>query len=146
LRVWLHSPALAEQSQALGAYCRYHTGLPARLTELAIIVIGAYWKAGFEWHVHAPIAEKAGIAASAIDEIRQGKEPEDLASDERLVFRFTRSMITDRTVPADMFAALEDELGSEGVVNLVGVIGYYSYIAMTIIAFDVDTPGGDPFP
>jgi 4-carboxymuconolactone decarboxylase len=72
LRVWLNSPELADRAQALGAFCRYHTTLPPRLSELAIITTGAYWKAGFEWAVHAPIALKAGLDPDAVEAIRKG--------------------------------------------------------------------------
>lgn len=144
LRVWLHSPELAERSQSLGAFCRYGTSLPARLTELAILVIGAYWRAGFEWHVHAPIAEKAGIAPQAIRAIRDGREPELTHEDERQVYLFTRALVSQRAVPPELFATVVALFGTPGVVELVGVIGYYSYIAMTIVAFEVATPGDDP--
>lgn len=145
LRIWLHSPTLAERSQALGEYCRYATGLPARLTELAIITIGAVWQAGFEWHVHAPIAAQAGVAAEAIEAIRRSEQPPGLSADEELVWRFTRSLTRDRELDGTLFAEAASRLGRKGIVDLVGLIGYYSYIAMTIVAFKVDVPGEDPF-
>src|SRR5215471_4082280 len=92
LRVWLHSPALAERAQQLGAFCRYGTRLPARLSELAIVTVGAFWRSGFEWHVHAPIARRAGIAAEAIEAIRTGATPTLAAPDERAVYDFSREL------------------------------------------------------
>ena len=80
MRVWLHSPELARQAQALGAYCRYGSTLPPDLSELAILVVGAYWQSGFEWHVHAPIAAARGILPEAIEAIRTGNIP-SFASD-----------------------------------------------------------------
>jgi 4-carboxymuconolactone decarboxylase len=73
LRVWVTSPGLANHAQALGAFCRYNTSLPPRLSELAILVTGSYWRAGFEWAVHAPIAIKAGIAPAIAEAIRDRK-------------------------------------------------------------------------
>ena len=70
LRVWLTSPGLADRAQALGAFCRYGTSLDQRLSELAILVTGAYWRAGFEWHVHAPIGVKAGLDPAAVEAIK----------------------------------------------------------------------------
>ncbi|MEI2734951.1 MAG: carboxymuconolactone decarboxylase family protein [Rhodoblastus sp.] len=67
LRVWLTSAGLADKAQALGAFCRYGTSLPPRLSELAILVTGAYWRAGFEWHVHAPIGVAAGLDPQAVE-------------------------------------------------------------------------------
>jgi len=62
LAVWLQSPGLAQRAQDLGAFCRYGSSLPPRLSELAILVTGAHWRAGYEWCVHAPIARSAGLA------------------------------------------------------------------------------------
>src|SRR4029078_9983647 len=74
LRVWLHSPELAERAQSLGAFCRYSTSLPQRLSELAILVTGAHWRAGFEWHTHAPLAIAAGVPADAVEDMRRGRQ------------------------------------------------------------------------
>src|ERR671926_1015872 len=75
LRVWLNSAELADRAQALGAFCRYGTVLEPRLSELAIITTGAYWKAGFEWAVHAPIALEAGLDPKVVEAIRKGEPP-----------------------------------------------------------------------
>ena len=145
LRIWLHSPELAQHSQALGAFCRYGTSLTPRLSELAIIAIGAFWRAGFEWFIHAPIAEAAGISPVAIQALKAGEAPRFENRDEEAVYRFTRQLITRRTVSDDTYAAARACLSEPAIVELVGIIGYYSYIAMTINAFEVVTPGGDPF-
>src|ERR1700730_2703699 len=76
LRVWIQSPVFAEHAQALGAFCRYGTQLPPRLSELAILLVGAHWRSGFEWHAHAPIAARAGVSAEAIEAIRCGRTPQ----------------------------------------------------------------------
>ena len=69
LRVWIQSPAFAERAQELGAFCRYGSRLPPRLSELAILIVGAHWRSGFEWHAHAPIAAREGVSALAIEAI-----------------------------------------------------------------------------
>ncbi len=75
LKVWLNNPGLAEHAQALGAYARFGSSLPPRLSELAICVTGAFWKANYEWYAHAPLAIKAGIDPAAIEAIRTGATP-----------------------------------------------------------------------
>jgi alkylhydroperoxidase family enzyme len=72
---WIHSPELAQQAQRLGAFCRYRTGLPLRLSELAILVTAARWQAQAEWHIHYPIALEAGVAEADAEAIRQGTAP-----------------------------------------------------------------------
>lgn len=147
LRVWLQSPGLADKAQALGAFCRYGTGLPARLSELAIITTGAFWKAGFEWAVHAPIAASAGIPDHAIEAIRSGKPPQFDREDEAAVHAFSHMLHSQRRVDDATYARAVASLGVQGVVELVGILGYYSLISMTINAFEVPLPEGadDPF-
>jgi 4-carboxymuconolactone decarboxylase len=147
LRVWLTSPAFAERAQALGAYCRYGSSLPPRLSELAILVTGAHWRAGFEWFAHAPIAMEAGLDPAAVEAIRRGEEPSLAKDDERAVYKFSRELVAQRRVAQTTYDSAERLLGRRGVVDLVGVLGYYALISMTINAFEVPIPasGEEPF-
>ena len=146
LKVWLHSPELAERAQALGAFCRYGTSLPQRLSELAILITGAHWRAGFEWHVHAPIAIKAGIDPEAAEALRTGATPAFARQDDAAVHAFATELLRTRTVSAATYARAQAALGPRGVVDLVGVLGYYGFISMTINAFAVPLPPGAPEP
>ena len=148
LRVWVNNPGLADRAQALGAYCRYGTSLPQRLSELAIIVTGAHWQAGFEWAVHGPIALKAGLDPEAVEAIRTGRTPRFARADEAAVHAFSAELLRDRKVSDAIYRAALTELGQTGVIDLVGVLGYYGLISMTIQAFEVPLPAGapDPFP
>ncbi len=146
LLAWLHSPALADRAQALGAFCRYGTSLPPRLSELAIITAGAFWKAGFEWHVHAPIAVAAGLDAAAVEALRIGATPHFEAEDEQAVWRFAHHLLHDKAVSDATYRTLVGTVGEVGAVELVGVLGYYSLICLTINAFEVPVPDGAPAP
>lgn len=146
LRVWLQSPQLADTAQALGAFCRYGTRLPPRLSELAILVTGAYWKAGFEWAVHAPIAIKAGISLEIAEAIRTGRTPDFSAPDEAAVHAFAHELHHQRLVSEATYRRCVEILGQEGTVELVGILGYYTLISMTINAFNVPLPEGAPEP
>jgi 4-carboxymuconolactone decarboxylase len=148
LRVWLNSPELADRAQALGAFCRYGTVLPPRLSELAIITIGAFWKAGFEWAVHAPIALKAGLDSNAVEAIRTGEPPLLEHADEAALYAFAHELLHKRHVTDETYRRAERELGARALVDLVGILGYYGLISMTIVAFEVPVPEGasEPFP
>jgi len=147
LRVWLNSPTLADRAQALGAFCRFGTSLEPRLSELAILITGAFWRAGFEWHVHAPIAAGTGLSAGLIEEIRRGATPEFVRDDERCVYSFAHELWTTHRVAPETYAEAEKVLGRRALVDLAGILGYYGLISMTICAFEVPLPDGaeEPF-
>jgi 4-carboxymuconolactone decarboxylase len=144
--VWLNSPELADRAQALGAFCRYGTTLPPRLSELAIITTGAYWKAGFEWAVHAPIALKTGLDAAAVEAIRKGEQPTFPNPNEAAVHAFAHELLHNRKVSDETYRRAEKEIGPRGLVDLVGILGYYGLISLTIVAFELPVPAGAPEP
>jgi 4-carboxymuconolactone decarboxylase len=147
LKVWLYSPALAEPAQELGAFCRFHTSLPKRLSELAILITGAYWKASFEWHVHAPEGLEAGLDPDVVEAIRTGRIPSFERSDEAALYAFARELYETRRVSEATYRRAEAVLGSLALVELVGILGYYGLVSMTINAFGVPIPEGanEPF-
>lgn len=147
LRVWVRSPELAEKAQALGAFCRFGSSLEPRLSELAILVTGAHWRSGFEWFIHAPIGIAAGLDAAAVEAIRRGDKPALAKADEAAVYAFSRELLETKRVSQGTYDAAKAALGETGVIDLVGILGYYGLISMTINAFEVPVPPGetDPF-
>jgi 4-carboxymuconolactone decarboxylase len=146
LNVWLHSPELAGRAQELGAFCRYHSSLPKRLSELAILITGAYWRAGFEWHVHAPEGIEAGLDTAVVEAIRSGERPAFVKDDEAALYAFASELLQKKRVSEATYRRAEAALGPLGLVDLVGVLGYYALISMTIVAFQVPLPDGAPEP
>ena len=146
LKVWLYSPEFADRAQKLGAYLRYHSALPAELSELAILVTARLWQAGFEWYSHVGPARAAGIPDAVIEAVRVGAEPALEDPKSRVVYAVARELHEARSVSDQTYAHAEAALGREGLVDLVGILGYYTLISMTLKAFDVPTPDGShPF-
>ena len=140
LAVWLHRAGLAEHAQALGQYCRYDSSLPPRLSELAILTMAAWWQASFEWWAHHPIALKAGLDAGIAEQIRLGEVPVFIQPDESVVYRFVCELLQTRRVPDALYQEAIEVLGTDGVVDLVGITGYYTLISMTINVFEIEPP------
>ncbi len=132
---WIHSPELANHAQRLGAFCRYETGLPLRLSELAILVIAAYWRSQAEWHIHQPIAIKAGVAVPVAEAIRQGTVPMFIDDDDRLIYAFATELNETRRVSDQTYEHAVKRFGHVIVVNLTGLLGYYTLVAMTLNVF-----------
>ncbi|MDH3660878.1 MAG: carboxymuconolactone decarboxylase family protein [Alphaproteobacteria bacterium] len=146
LKVWLHSPALADRAQKLGAHARYHSSLPPHLSELAILVTGSIWQADFEWYAHVGPAREAGIPQAVIEAIRAGEEPPITDEPSQAVYKVAREMHENRRLSDDTYGAACTALGEQGLVDLIGILGYYTLISMTLNAFEVETPDGSkPF-
>jgi len=147
LAIWLESPELADRAQALGAFCRYRSSLPPRLSELAILITGAYWTAGYEWHTHAPLAIRAGVDPAVVEAIRTGRAPAFARPDEQAIHDLARELLDAHRVSDRTYREAIAHLGQKGVVELVGILGYYALISMTIQAFQVAVPEGaaEPF-
>lgn len=142
LGVWLRRPELADRAQRLGEYARYGTSLPPVLSELAILVVARTWGSEFEWLVHKPIALAAGVPPDAVEAIRTGSTPtlEDQA--QSTVYQFCAALLSEHHVDDALYASTVGALGADGVIDLVGILGYYSLISMTINAFNVPPPEG----
>jgi 4-carboxymuconolactone decarboxylase len=134
---WLLSPGFAHRAQELGAYVRYGTLLDARLKELAIIVVGAAWKAGYEFAAHGPMAIRAGVSGEVVAALARAETPSFDRDDERIVYEFARDLVENRRVADERYAAAVELLGEAGTVELVGTLGYYTLVCMTLNAFEV---------
>ena len=143
---WLRRPGLASPAQELGAYCRFSTSLPRDLVEFVILLTGKRWRAQFEFWAHARMAREAGLPEAVIEAVRTGAEPplerEDLRAAHALVGEyFATSRVSEATYRRAVAA-----LGEEGVVDVVGIVGYYGLVSMTLNVFEVELPDGETPP
>jgi len=142
LAVWLHRAGLADKAQALGQYCRFDSSLPPILSELAILVTGRFWKSEFEWLAHKHIALKAGLSPAIVEAIRTNRAPAFDDEKQAAVYEFASALHREREVSDSVYGRAVAALGEGGVVDLTGILGYYTLISMTINVFKVDPPKG----
>jgi 4-carboxymuconolactone decarboxylase len=143
---WLHSAELLSRGQNLGLYARFHSSLPKRLSELCILMMAVHWKAAGEWIDHAPIARELGIDADALEALRKGLPAKFSQPDEAAAYEFAQELLHTRDVSDDGYRRATEALGERGVLDIVAVLGYYSFIAMTMKAFAMLPEGvADPF-
>jgi len=144
VRVWLHSPEMAARAQALGEFLRYNTTLGTRRSELAILVVARRWSAKYEWGVHAAEAARAGVPAEVIAAVRERRVPALDDASERAVFELASALVAEGRVPEETYRAAVKDLGERAVVELVGLVGYYTMVAFTLNAFEIPPPSGAP--
>ena len=143
---WLPSPTFADLAQALGAQTRYGSSLPAKHYEIAILMVAQQWRAQFEWYAHAQLARKAGISQGIIDAIHRGEKPTSMDAQEEAIWQFAKELLQTQRVSEPTFAKAKELFGQKGVVDLVGVMGYYGLVSMTLNTFQVPLPEGEKLP
>jgi 4-carboxymuconolactone decarboxylase len=144
--IWLHAPEIGFLAQALGAHCRYQTTLSPRQSEFAILVTAHAWRAQYEWQAHAPMAEKAGVDTKTVEDLRTGRYPKSAPADERAIYDFVTELYRDRRVGNRTYGRVLKALGTKGTVELVGILGYYALISMTLNVFQAETDPAKPLP
>ncbi len=139
---WLKSPEFASRAQKVGEFIRYDTSLPRPLSELAMLITARFWTAQYEWFSHKQQALQAGVDPALIDDIAHRRTPRFTNQDERAVYEFSMSLHEKHTVPDEVYRAVVEAVGEQGAVELVGLLGYYTMISMTLNAFEVSVPEG----
>ena len=133
--ITLRSPEMGSLAADFGQQVRFHSSLPPRLNELAIIVTARFWTVQFEWNAHRRAAAQAGVSEDTIQAIATGKRPAKMAADETAVYNFATELLKNHAVSDATFAAAKSVLGERGVVDMIAVMGYYQLVGMLM---DVD--------
>jgi 4-carboxymuconolactone decarboxylase len=137
---FVHAPDVGRRLASLGAVLRFGTSIERRLSEVAIITVGARWKAEFEWWAHARMAREHGVPDAVVDAIGRGDEPPFAAGDERTIYAIARELADAGQVSQASYDAARDLLGEAGMVELVSLCGYYTLISYLLNAFAVPLP------
>jgi 4-carboxymuconolactone decarboxylase len=130
--VLLRSPEMGDLAQQFGASMRFHSSIQPRLNELAIIITARHWSSQYEWYAHRRAAQTAGLSQSIIDAVAAGRRPASMAPDEAAVYNFVNELLTTKQVSDATFAAAKETFGERGVVDLIGVSGYYGLVSMLL--------------
>ena len=138
----LRSPEFTRRLQKVGEYLRYEAALPPRLREMTILLVARTWTQDFEWDVHAPIAAQEGLAREVIAAIAEGRRPAAAGGEETLVYDFFMELQRTHAVSDVTYGAALAAFGEAGVIDLVGLIGYYSTLAMIMNVARTPLPDG----
>ena len=136
----LRSPELMDHAQRLGEYLRYRSALGTRLSELAILVTARQWDQQVEWAIHAPVAAQAGISAATIEDIAYSRRPAGMSEEEAAVYDFSRELNRHQRVSDPTYARALALFGERGVVDLMAINGYYTFLAMLMNAAQTAAP------
>jgi 4-carboxymuconolactone decarboxylase len=130
--VLLRSPEMGDLAQKFGAQMRFHSSLPNKLNEFAILMTARYWSSQFEWYAHHRYALQAGLSPAVIEAVANGKRPASMQPDEEAVYNLCNELLNTKEVTDATFQTAIKRLGERGVVDLVGVVGYYHLVSMLL--------------
>ena len=147
----LRSPEVMTRARAMGDYLRFRSSLPPRLSEFVILITARRWTQQYEWNAHRPLALQGGVKADVVTAIAEGRRPEHMAADEEALYTLVEEVDRNRSVSDATYASAVAAVGEKGVIDTLGLVGYYSMLALVMNTARTPLPAGAsaglaPFP
>lgn len=147
----LRSPEVMNRARAMGDYLRYKSVLPPRLSEFAILIAAREWTQAYEWDAHHALAMKAGLNPDVARALAEGRRPEKMADDEEIIYSLCTELHRNKSVSDATYQRAVAKFGEQGVIDAIGIQGYYTMLAMVMNTARTPlpagrTPGIGPFP
>jgi 4-carboxymuconolactone decarboxylase len=139
-RAYVRNPDLAPKLSALSDYLRGNTSLPPRLSEMAILITARHWTAQYEWFAHYPLALKGGLDPKIAGDIAAGKRPDNMKDDEAALYDLAAALYREKKVSDPVYKAALEKFGERGIMDIIGIIGYYDLVSMTLITMQAGAP------
>jgi 4-carboxymuconolactone decarboxylase len=126
----LRSPDFMSVLQKTGEYVRFHNSIGPKLTEFVILLTARQWTQQYEYDAHEPLALKAGVKQETISAITEGRRPAGMAPDEEVAYDFCTELRQNQSVSDATYARAVNKFGEQGVIDMTGLVGYYTTLAM----------------
>jgi 4-carboxymuconolactone decarboxylase len=138
----LRSPEVMSRARAMGDYLRFKSSLPPRLSEFVILLTSRRWTQQYEWNAHQPLAIQGGLNADVVKAIAEGRRPMRMAADEEAVYALVDELHRDHAVSDATYARAVTAVGEQGVIDVLGISGYYTMLAMVMNTARTPLPKG----
>lgn len=135
--VWILSPAFGQALQHIGGTVRFHSRLPARAREIAILLVGHHHRSAFELYAHRRAGAAAGLTDADLAALADHREPAGMSDVEACIYRTTRQILDRGTLDDAEYRDATGVLGEAGLLELVTIVGYYNMVAWQLAVFDV---------
>jgi 4-carboxymuconolactone decarboxylase len=143
MMAWLNSPEMARHATRLGAYLRFDTVFPAKLSEVAILVTARHWTSHYEWYAHKRLALAGGMDPAIIEDIRHRRPPHFDDPKAQAIYDVAKSLHETHKLPKPLYDHATKVLGERGLVEIIGLCGYYTMVSMTLNTYEFDLPEGE---
>jgi 4-carboxymuconolactone decarboxylase len=142
---YARSPALGVLLLQVSDFVRFNSSLPPRLSEFAIMIAARQWSQLYEWRAHYPLAIKGGLNRQILVDLGAGNKPQSMKEDEAALYDFCTEMYRNKNVSDASFNAALAKFGERGIMDLIGIIGYYDLVSMALIVQQTTgNPGDEP--
>jgi 4-carboxymuconolactone decarboxylase len=138
----LRSPEVLSRARAMGDYLRFKSVLPPRLSEFAILIAARQWTQQYEWDAHYTLAMQAGLRPDIAAAVAEGRRPEKMAEDEDILYTFLMELHRTQSVSDAAYQRMVGRFGEQGVVDAIGIQGYYTLLAMVMNTARTPLPAG----
>jgi 4-carboxymuconolactone decarboxylase len=138
----LRSPEVMSRARAMGDYLRYKSSLPPRLSEFVILLTARRWTQQYEWHAHQPLALQGGLRGEIVKAIADGRRPGAMAADEEAVYTLWDEVQRTQGASDATYARAIGTVGEQGVIDVLGITGYYTMLAMVMNTARTPLPDG----
>jgi 4-carboxymuconolactone decarboxylase len=143
----IRSPQVMLRAKEMGDYLRFKNSIGQKLCEFTILIVARAWTADYEWYAHHPLAMKAGLKPEIAEAVFEGRRPDGMAADEEAVYYFVTELNATKRVSDVTYARTVSQVGEQGVIDIIGLQGYYTLIAMTLNVSRFELPkDGRRFP
>jgi 4-carboxymuconolactone decarboxylase len=142
MMAWLNSPEMARHATRLGGFLRFDTVFSAKHSEIAILVTARHWTSHYEWYAHKRLALAGGLDPKIIDDIRDRRTPHFDDPKGRMVYDVAKSLHEGHGVARTLYDDAVKMLGERGIVEIIGLCGYYTMVSMTLNTFEFELPEG----
>jgi 4-carboxymuconolactone decarboxylase len=142
MMAWLNSPEMARHATRLGGFLRFDTLFPAKLSEIAILVTARHWTSHYEWYAHKRLALAGGMDPGIIDAIRDRRTPVFDDPKAQMIYDLAKSLHEGHGVAKALYDEAVKVLTERGIVEIIGLCGYYTMVSMTLNTFEFDLPEG----
>jgi 4-carboxymuconolactone decarboxylase len=138
----LRSPEVMNRARAMGDYLRFKSVFPPRLSEFAILITARQWTQNYEWDAHYQLALKGGLREDIARAVAEGRRPERMAEDEEILYNFCTELHQNKSVSDATYARMLKTFGEQGIIDAIGISGYYTLLAMALNTARTPVPGG----
>jgi 4-carboxymuconolactone decarboxylase len=138
----IRSPEVMLRAKAMGDHLRFKSALAPRLSEMIILITAREWTQQYEWVAHHDIAIKAGLRNDIADAIADGRRPVGMAEDEEAAYDMSIEIQRTKRVSDPTWNKAVAKFGEQGVIDLLGINGYYTFLAMAMNAARTGLPAG----